>query len=391
MQSLRYSTNIKYGLLFIGFLLFTGILFYSQWIVERLKENNRKIVQMYAEIIAEAVESESDENLNFIFDNIITQIQFPIIQSDALGKPQSWKNLSPNVPNLNEIKLIQDLMDQQNKPIDLVYLNPATNNKQILGYLHYGDSKLIRRMQWLPYLEIASICFFIFLGLAGFTYIKKTESNNIWTGMAKETAHQLGTPVSALIGWIERLKKYPQQSEEIIKEIEEDIKRLEQVGNRFGKISTKPNFEPVNIHELFQSVLKYLNRRLSSTQIKITLENTIDKNISFQANEILLSWAFENIIKNSLDSTHDKDGSVNVKIFSKSDGINILVSDNGSGILRRNWKKIFQPGFTTKKHGWGFGLSLSYRIIKDIHNGQIQVLESNPNIGTTFEIFLPQS
>ena len=391
MKNFSYSTNIKFGLLFIGFLLFTGILFYSQWIVERLKDNNRKIVQMYAQIIAEAVESESDENLNFIFDNIITQIQFPIIQSDALGKPQSWKNLTQNTSNLNQVKLIQDLMDQQNKPIDLVYINPVTNNKQILGYLHYGDSILIRRMQWLPYLELASIYFFIFLGLAGFTYIKKTESNNIWTGMAKETAHQLGTPVSALIGWIERLKKYPQQSEEIIKEIEEDIKRLEQVGNRFGKIGTKPNFEPVNINELFQSVLKYLNRRLSSTQIKITLDNTIDKKINLQANEILLSWAFENIIKNSLDSTHDKDGSVNVKIFSESDGIKILVSDNGSGILRRNWKKIFQPGFTTKKHGWGFGLSLSYRIIKNIHNGQIQVIGSNPNIGTTFEIYLPQS
>ena len=391
MKSFSYSTNIKFGLLFIGFLLFTGILFYSQWIVERLKDNNRKIVQMYAQIIAEAVESESDENLNFIFDNIITQIQFPIIQSDALGKPQSWKNLTQNTSNLNQVKLIQDLMDQQNKPIDLVYINPVTNNKQILGYLHYGDSILIRRMQWLPYLELASIYFFIFLGLAGFTYIKKTESNNIWTGMAKETAHQLGTPVSALIGWIERLKKYPQQSEEIIKEIEEDIKRLEQVGNRFGKIGTKPNFEAVNINELLQSVIKYLNRRLSSTQLKITLENTIDKKINLQANEILLSWAFENIIKNSLDSTHDKDGSVNIKIFSESDGIKILISDNGSGILRRNWKKIFQPGFTTKKYGWGFGLSLSYRIIKNIHNGQIQVIGSNPNIGTTFEIYLPQS
>ncbi len=391
MQSLRYSTNIKIGLLFLGIFLFTCILFYSQWIVERLKDNNRKIVQMYAQIIAEAVESESDENLNFIFDNIITQIQFPIIQSDALGKPQSWKNLPLNTSNLNEVKLIQDLMDQQNTPIDLVYSNPATNNKQILGYLHYGDSILIRRMQWLPYLEIASICFFIFLGLAGFTYIKKTETNNIWTGMAKETAHQLGTPVSALIGWIERLKTYPKQSEKIIKEIEEDIKRLEQVGNRFGKIGTKPNFEAVNINELIESVLKYLNRRLSSTQIKITLENTIDKKINLQANEILLSWAFENIIKNSLDSTHDKDGNVNVKIFSNSDGIKILVSDNGSGILRRNWKKIFQPGFTTKKHGWGFGLSLSYRIINNIHKGQIQVLESNPNTGTTFEIDLPQS
>jgi anti-sigma regulatory factor (Ser/Thr protein kinase) len=363
------------------------MVFYSQWIVERLRDDNRKIVQMYAEIIAEAVESETDENLNFIFDNIITQIQFPIIQSDASGTPQSWKNLPDDGLELLTIKKSQNLMNQQNSPIELVYVTPVSNEKHILGYLHFGDSVLIRQLKWLPYLEIGAICFFIFLGFMGFTYIRKTESNNIWTGMAKETAHQLGTPVSALIGWVGRLRSHPDQSNAILPEIEADVKRLEQVGNRFEKIGSNPELISVNIYDLIQQVVSYLNRRLSSDKIKI--ENSIGEKIKIKANETLLSWAIENVIKNGLDSLHPESGKVVIKLLSDPDGFRIHVIDDGSGILRKNWKHIFRPGFTTKKHGWGFGLSLSYRIITELHHGTIRVLNSNPESGTTIEIVIP--
>ncbi len=387
MNIYRRSTNIKLGLLLIGIFLFTGMVFYSQWIVERLRDDNRKIVQMYAEIIAEAVESETDENLNFIFDNIITQIQFPIIQSDASGTPQSWKNLPDDGLELLTIKKSQNLMNQQNSPIELVYVTPVSNEKHILGYLHFGDSVLIRQLKWLPYLEIGAICFFIFLGFMGFTYIRKTESNNIWTGMAKETAHQLGTPVSALIGWVGRLRSHPDQSNAILPEIEADVKRLEQVGNRFEKIGSNPELISVNIYDLIQQVVSYLNRRLSSDKIKI--ENSIGEKIKIKANETLLSWAIENVIKNGLDSLHPESGKVVIKLLSDPDGFRIHVIDDGSGILRKNWKHIFRPGFTTKKHGWGFGLSLSYRIITELHHGTIRVLNSNPESGTTIEIVIP--
>ena len=344
---------------------------------------------MYSEIIADAVESETDENLDFIFDKIITQIQFPIIQSDALGNPQSWKNLPGDWVEPSEIKRNQELMDQQNAPIELVYFSPVSNEKHILGYLHFGDSVLIRQLKWLPYLEIATIGFFIILGFAGFTYIRKTESNNIWTGMAKETAHQLGTPVSALIGWVERLKLHPEQSPEIIPEIETDVKRLEQVGNRFGKIGSKPELISVNVHDLIQQVVNYLNQRLPSDNVKIVIENFISEELELMANETLLSWAIENVIKNGLDSLQPKTGKVEVRLLPDSDGLRIHVIDNGSGILRKNWKHVFRPGFTTKKHGWGFGLSLSYRIIKELHHGTIRILDSAPDSGTTVEIFIP--
>ena len=386
MTSFRYSTNIKVGLLLIGFLLFTGFLFYSKWIVESLREDNRNIVQMYSEIIAEAVKSETDENLNFIFDKIITQIQFPIIQSDALGNPQSWKNIPSDWMDSSVIKQSQDFMDQQNTPIELFFSDPVTGEKQVLGYLHFGDSHLIRQLLWLPYLEIGVIGFFICLGIIGFTYIRKTENNNIWTGMAKETAHQLGTPVSALIGWTQRLKSHPDEIRDIIPEIEADVNRLEQVGNRFGKIGSSPKLNYVKVLELIKGVINYLNRRLPSNKLKIEIEHKISPEIKVKANETLLSWAIENVIKNGLDSLRANAGTVYVKISSEKKGIHILIKDEGKGILKRNWKKVFQPGFTTKKHGWGFGLSLSYRIIKELHHGTIRILESSPDTGTTVEI-----
>tara|TARA_B100001964_G_scaffold98922_1_gene110501 strand:+ start:1795 stop:2964 length:1170 start_codon:yes stop_codon:yes gene_type:complete len=389
MISHRYSRNIKTGLLLLGIILITGIVIYSQWIVEKLREDNRNIVQMYSEIIAEAVESESDENLNFIFDKIISRIQFPIIQSDINKDPQSWKNLPFEESDLSRIKRNQELMDQQNAPIELFFSDPLTGKKQLLGYLHFGDSNLIHQLLWLPYLEIGVISFFICLGIMGFTYIRKTENNNIWTGMAKETAHQLGTPVSALIGWIQRIKSHPDKIRDIVPEIEADVNRLEQVGNRFGKIGSSPKLNSINVLELIKGVINYLNRRLPSDKLKIEIEHKISPEIKIEANETLLSWAIENVIKNGLDSMKSNEGTVYVKISSDIKGIRILIEDDGKGILRRNWKKVFQPGFTTKKHGWGFGLSLSYRIIKEIHHGTIQILKSSPDTGTTVEIHIP--
>ncbi|MDP7195571.1 MAG: HAMP domain-containing sensor histidine kinase [SAR202 cluster bacterium] len=389
MISHRYSRNIKTGLLLLGIILITGIVIYSQWIVEKLREDNRNIVQMYSEIIAEAVESESDENLNFIFDKIISRIQFPIIQSDINKDPQSWKNLPFEESDLSRIKRNQELMDQQNAPIELFFSDPLTGKKQLLGYLHFGDSNFIHQLLWLPYLEIGVISFFICLGIMGFTYIRKTENNNIWTGMAKETAHQLGTPVSALIGWIQRIKSHPDKIRDIVPEIEVDVNRLEQVGNRFGKIGSSPKLNSINVLELIKGVINYLNRRLPSDKLKIEIEHKISPEIKIEANETLLSWAIENVIKNGLDSMKSNEGTVYVKISSDIKGIRILIEDDGKGILRRNWKKVFQPGFTTKKHGWGFGLSLSYRIIKEIHHGTIQILKSSPDTGTTVEIHIP--
>ena len=195
--------------------------------------------------------------------------------------------------------------------------------------------------------------------------------------------------MSALIGWIHRLKSNPNEITDIIPEIEADVKRLEQVGNRFGKIGSRPKLNSVKVLVLIKDVVNYLNRRLASDRLKIEIGHNISPEIEVIANETLLSWALENVIKNGLDSLTSNEGTVHVKISSDSKGIQILIKDDGKGILRRNWKKVFQPGFTTKKHGWGFGLSLSSRIIKDFHQGDIRILESDKSIGTTILITIP--
>jgi hypothetical protein len=176
---------------------------------------------------------------------------------------------------------------------------------------------------------------------------------------------------------------------DIIPEIESDIIRLEQVGNRFGKIGSPPVLNKVEIHKLIRTVVNYLNRRLPSKTINILIENSPEEEFTIQANQALLSWAIENIIKNGLDSIQSNSGQVKISIIQNSDRLFIRIMDNGSGIPRRHWKRIFQPGFTTKKHGWGFGLSLSKRVISELHNGNIYVLNSDKQNGTTVEIQLP--
>jgi len=214
MDPFKYTGNIKAGLFIIGFGLIAGLLGYTQHIVNELREDNREIVKLYAEIIAKTVSDESDANLNFVFDEIIKKVQFPIIYSSVDNKPIYSKNISKE-PKIKELIKIQQTMDQQNDPIALLFTNSKTNESIVIGHLHYSDSKQIRRLMWLPYLEIGAVTLFILLGFTGFTIIRNSEKRNIWVGMARETAHQLGTPISALMGWIDRLKTKPEDGDKI--------------------------------------------------------------------------------------------------------------------------------------------------------------------------------
>ena len=237
MNGYRNSVNIKLGLFFVGLILIIGLLAYSNSIVNRLRNDNREIVKLYSEIIAKTVNEDSDTNLNFVFDEIIKKVQFPIIYSDPESKPIYARNLSDRLTS-EELQKSLESMDQQNDPIQIFYTDPDSNESILLGYLHYGDSDLIRKLQWLPYLEIGVVALFIFIGFIGFNSIRNSEKRNIWVGMARETAHQLGTPVSALMGWVDRLRTHPEESTNVVKEMGSDLKRLEQIGSRFSKMGT---------------------------------------------------------------------------------------------------------------------------------------------------------
>jgi len=386
MNWYKYSVNIKVGLFIVGILLVSAFVLFTQKIVRDLRDDNREIVQLYAEIIAGVATSENDESLNFIFENIIQKVQFPLIQSDTEMKPISWRNLPDNINSESGASRFQKTMDHQNNPIPLIYNNPDTDETIIFGYLHFGDSRLINRLIWLPYLQIGLVGLFILLGFVSFSVIRNSEKRHIWAGMARETAHQLGTPVSALLGWIDLLKNNPNRSKSIVKDMDIDLARLQEISNRFGDMGTTPKFNKLDLVELIQSVINYLQRRVPDADIRLVFDESAQYSIN--GNKNLLSWAIENLVKNGIDSSKDVAGKIDIILKTEDDQFVIDIIDFGVGIPKRDWKNIFRPGFSTKKYGWGLGLSLTKRIISDFHKGKIFVKESIIGSGTTIRILI---
>jgi len=386
MNNYRANANIKLGLFIFGLLLILGLIVYSNFLVNQLRSDNREIVKMYSEIIAKTVNEDSDTNLNFVFDEIIKKIQFPIIYSDIENNPIYYKNI--DVESLDELTKPIESMDLQNKPIPISFSDTALEEDILLGYLHYGDSNLIQRIRWLPFIQISVVGLFIFVGFIGFNSIKNNEKRNIWVGMARETAHQLGTPVSALMGWLDRIKNHPNETDAVLDEMQSDLNRLKQISDRFSKMSSNSDLEKISLKTLIEQQTVYLQKRLPSLGKDIELLVSTSDNINILGNRTLLGWAIENVIRNGIDSIKRENGKVELSLIDAEKFALIHIKDNGVGILKKDWKNIFRPGFSTKKIGWGLGLSLVKRIIHDIHAGQIKILSSNPNEGTVFEIRL---
>ena len=386
----RHIGNIKGGIFLVGTILITGLFYYSNFLSRELREYNRDVVKLYAEIIANAINDDSNSNIDFIFENIIKKIKFPIIQSDTEKKPQLWTNLPDGIATEAEILSFVKLMDENNRPIPLVY-SYEDSNPITFGYLHYGDSSLIKKIKIWTYVEIISVLLFIFIGFVGFSFIRNSEKQNIWVGLSRETAHQLGTPVSALIGWLEYLKNEKKDISNVLPEIESDIDRLQQVSRRFSKMGSMPEIEIFNLSSRVNSILDYLGKRMPTLGGKVELVNKIDSDIRIKANGTLISWAVENLIRNGIDSIYNNRGQVVIDLKEDAYKIKIQIIDNGCGIPKKDWKNIFRPGFTTKNSGWGLGLSLCQRIVNEVHKGKIYVLQSRPNNGTTIEVAIPKS
>ena len=386
----RYVGNIKGFIFLVGVFLVIGLFSYTGFLSRELREDNREVVKLYAEIIAGAVNDDSNSNIDFIFENIIKKVKFPIIQSDTKKNPQLWTNLPKEVNTYEERISFIKSMDVINEPIPLVYFDQESE-PIAFGFLHYGDSSLIQKIKIWTYVEIISIGLFICIGFVGFSYIRHSEKQNIWIGLSRETAHQLGTPVSALLGWLDYLKHEKTDLEKILPEIESDIERLQQVNRRFSKMGSKPEVEYFNLSKRISSTLEYLEKRMPSLGGKVILVNKIDPDVKIKANGTLISWAVENLIRNGIDAINKENGKIEVALKQDVHYVKIHITDNGCGIPKKDWKNIFRPGFTTKNSGWGLGLSLCERIINDVHGGKVSVLASSISEGTTFEIAISKS
>ena len=387
MKLYRHAGNIKAGLFILGVILVIGLLAYTQILVNDLRKDNREIVRLYAGLIANVVKDDSDANLDFIFENIIQKVKFPLIQTDTEHNPQMWKNLPSSIKTDKDRIKFMNTADQYNEPIPLTY-NDNMVGEITFGFLHYGDSAIVERLRIWSYVEIIAIGLFIFLGFSGFSFIRNNEKKHIWVGMARETAHQLGTPVSALMGWVDWLKNHPNKIKDIIPEMEVDLQRLEQIGRRFSKMGSRSDFEELDLSERIEKIVTYLTKRLPSIGKKVELVNDIQPGVFITANGSLLAWSIENIIRNGIDAIERDNGKISVSLKKDIEGINIRIEDNGKGIPKKDWKNIFRPGFSTKQTGWGLGLSLSSRIVEEIHGGSLKVIRSSANTGTILEIRL---
>jgi two-component sensor histidine kinase len=387
MRLYRHAGNIKAGLFTLGVILVICLLAYTQILVNELRKDNREIVRLYAGLIANVVKDDNDANLDFIFENIIKKVKFPLIQTDTDHNPQMWKNLPSSIQTDDARIKFMKMADRYNEPIPLTYSDSKVG-EITFGYLHYGDSAMVEKLRLWSYIEIIAIGLFIFLGFSGFSFIRNNEKKHIWVGMARETAHQLGTPVSALMGWVDWLKNHPDKTEEIIPEMEADLQRLEQIGRRFSKMGSKSDFEELDLSERVEKIVNYLTKRLPSLGKKVKLVNDIEPGIFIRANGSLLAWSIENIIRNGIDAIEREDGMISISLKKDVDGIKIRIEDNGKGIPKKDWKNIFRPGFSTKQTGWGLGLSLSSRIVEEIHGGSLKVISSSFDTGTIIEISL---
>ena len=378
------------GLLFaLGVAIGLGMHLYTQQIVGQLRDDSRSLVQFYAQIYSKVTEEDFTDDLSFIFENIIQKTTFPLIQTDAELNPVTWKGLSIDSRDHSDEALLKvsnyiQRMDREIEPVPIKYQD------KVLGYLYFGDSKLIMQLRWLPYIQISLIVFFIALGLVGYANIKRSEQRHIWVGMAKETAHQLGTPLSSLMGWLEWLRSGKIiKKEEIYSEIEKDLKRLQIVTKRFSQIGSKPDLVTVNIEEILKEAVAYIRRRTPQLGRQVKITELYQQVPPVAINSGLFQWAVENVMKNGLDAIDKKEGLMEVKLGLKENRklIYIEVADNGKGI-EGSKKKIFKPGFSTKKRGWGLGLTLAKRIIEDYHRGKLFVKDSRPGIGTVIRIEL---
>ena len=284
---------------------------------------------------------------------------------------------------IQEIDKIISLMDKNNKPLTII----EVNNKPVIQ-LHYGDSIIINSLRWISYLEFGFVFFIIILFVSSLYLIFSSEKNHIYAGMAREAAHQLGTPISSLMGWLKLLESQNKNTTEIYHSMKSDVKKLENISHKFNKIGSNPTLKKIELLSILKDVMDYYKSKLpKSSNIQINFKDNYSNTIYFvMGDSVLLYWAFENIIKNSIDSINNK-GKIILSIFEDKNYIIIDFFDNGKGISRRNKNNIFKPGYSTKQRGWGLGLNLSKRIINNFHNGSITLLKSNKN-ETVFRIKL---
>lgn len=371
----------KLILLLIALLISVGSLWYTNGLVNKLQEEERKKVELWAEATRQISDVNTDPgDISFALSVLTNNTTVPVILTDGNQQIISTRNLdSLRSGDKEYLKIELREMMEEKLPIEISF---ATNQK---NYIYYKDSYLLRQLRWYPFFQLGVIGLFLFVSYLAFSSSRKAEQNQVWVGMAKETAHQLGTPLSSLMAWLEYLKSKP-QPEEHINEIEKDIARLNTITERFSKIGAAPSLKRENMTLVVENAVAYIRSRASS-RVNFGIEHAQNYDVEAQLNVPLFEWVLENLFKNAIDAM-EGEGQLTVRITDQQQFVYIDVSDTGKGIPKSKYKTVFKPGYTSKNRGWGLGLSLSKRIVEEYHGGQIFVRNSEPGKGTTFRIVL---
>jgi hypothetical protein len=370
----KFSSRV----LVVYFLIGIGIIgivtfIYSNYLIQKIKKETETTSRLFAEF-ARGSSVDEERLVELFYEEVIKRIDFPVILTNLDGEPYSAKNIKEK-----DLNAAIEKLDRVQNPIPMIIRHGSDST--LVGYVHWGLSPFTQSLQILPFVETIFLIAFLFLGFWGYLLYRKSEEEKIWNSLARETAHQLATPLSSLTGWLETIKgKIPK---DIYAGVYEDTVRMKEVLEKFSRIGMPPRLVEKEPMEIIKNSVEYMKKRAHS-QVKFHEEYEPLPAIKFD--DILLGWAIENIIKNGLDAIGSADGSIHIRTFD-ANGATIEISDSGKGIKKEG--EIFKPGYTTKKYGWGLGLVLTKRIIEEYHSGKLLLKTTGPR-GTIFQIYIPK-
>jgi anti-sigma regulatory factor (Ser/Thr protein kinase) len=373
----------KLALLSAAILIGVTSLWYTNNLVKKLSEQEKKNVELWAGAVRQLSEvSVEAGDVSFALEVLRSNSTIPMVLTDAQGNINSFRNLD-SLKSLDNAWLQEQVkvMKSEKEPIEIVFGKNEDRN-----YVYYRDSMILRQLRYYPYFQLGVITLFLVVSYLAFSSSRKAEQNQVWVGMAKETAHQLGTPLSSLMAWVEYLKSKGQDDH--LSEIEKDISRLNTITERFSKIGSAPSLRKESVMEMMNNSVSYIRSR-TSERVSFTLTSNVNHDIFAPLNVPLFEWVLENLFKNAIDAMAGE-GSITVNVTDQQQFVYIDISDTGKGIPKSKFKTVFKPGYTSKSRGWGLGLSLSKRIVEEYHDGHIFVKSSDPGKGTTFRIVLPK-
>lgn len=396
MFSLLRTQRFRAALVITALILSALSLIYSHTLTHRLYEEEVGKMEVWAEAMQSLTTADETTDLSLVLKVINSNNTIPVVVTDAYGNILAQRNLRPNPQGKDSLQTLQreaERIRRKGETMKVAITSTPSNDEADYLNVSYEESVLLRQLTFYPYLQLGIVGVFFFIAIIALLASKRAEQNKVWVGLSRETAHQLGTPISSLMAWSEVLSEtYP--DDELLPEMNKDVKRLQLIAERFSKIGSAPELKPQDVRPIVARIAEYFERR-TSQRVSITVDLPAEA-VTAQVNAPLFEWVIENLCKNAIDAMQGV-GSLHLSLRAnalqrkKRRYLQILVTDTGKGIAHNRFKTVFKPGFTTKKRGWGLGLSLAKRIVEEYHHGRIYVLNSQVGKGTTFAIELEES